>query len=116
MWRNEQQTNDAICLLLSRCGLPALKGLWTCDGPTEAAYDLYDANGGYLSSGERRMLLVAFDLANRTVDDAPQRVQLSDVVTLDAQRARLVLSLALALAQGTTAVDRWILDHAKAAA
>lgn len=62
MWRSEQARNEAILKMLSTT--PGVLRVWSNRGPSDEAVRLLDADGGYLSSGERLLLKAAFDLWN----------------------------------------------------
>jgi len=101
MFRNDRQASEAIQALLSTV---RLEHLWNPDGPTSAALKYRDSNGGPLSSGERVILLAAFDLWNSTGG-----LKFSEVPgPLDPGKARKLLSLLSAITNGTDAVDQWI--------
>lgn len=101
MFRNDRQMCEAIQALLETI---RLDHLWTQDGPTHAALKYRDANGGPLSSGERILLLAAFDLWNGSGE-----LKLSEVPgPLDPQKARKLLSLLSAMTSGSDAVDQWL--------
>lgn len=101
MFRNSRQSCEAIQALLESVNLDHL---WTVDGPTQAAMGYRDANGGPLSSGERVLLLAAFDLWNGTGG-----LKFGEVPgPLDPRRARKLLSLLSAMTTGSDAVDRWL--------
>lgn len=101
MFRNDRQACEAIQALLSTV---RLEHLWNPDGPTSAALKYRDSNGGPLSSGERVLLLAAFDLWNSTGG-----LKFSEVPgPLDPARARKLLSLLSAITNGSDAVDQWI--------
>lgn len=90
MWRSEKARNDAIRRMVE--GTPGVARLWGASGPSDEAVRLLEADGGYLSSGERLLLKAAFDLWN---GQGHCRVdELLD--TLDAKRLRLVAEALLA--------------------
>ncbi|HEY6005344.1 MAG TPA: hypothetical protein VIV57_20865, partial [Anaeromyxobacter sp.] len=60
MWLSEKARNDAIREMLATT--PGVARLWGASGPTDQAVKLLEADGGYLSSGERLLLKAAFDL------------------------------------------------------
>lgn len=100
-WRTEQQRGDVARTLLRSLHR---EDLWTEDGPTAKAVELLEADGGPMSSGERVMLLAAFDVWN-----GQGHARLDEVMySLDPERLRLVASLLLALAEGGAAIDRWL--------
>lgn len=101
MFRNDRQMCEALQALLESV---SLDHLWTLDGPTRAALKYRDANGGPLSSGERILLLAAFDLWNGTGN-----LKFGEVPgPLDPRRARKLLSLLSAITCGSDAVDQWL--------
>jgi len=78
IFRNDLQLAQVCKALLGRV---RKSGLWENSGPTEEACELLAQNGGYLSSGERVMLLAAFALWN-----GAGKLPLGDVVaTLDGE-------------------------------
>jgi hypothetical protein len=104
MFKSDAQACQAIKKLLDESGLPALRGLWTDAGPTDAAVSLIDRGGGPMSSGEVAMLRAAFDFWN-----GRGGLKLDTIIdVLDVSRAEAVCSLALALKRGSHAVDEWI--------
>lgn len=107
MWASDRQAARAIRVLLATV---RLEDLWTLDGPTERAIELRDADGGPLSSGERLLLLTAWDLWEAPV--AGKGVRLADLMyIIDNERLSLLFSLVLALTEGSAAVDRWLEAH-----
>ena len=72
MFRSDAQLARACRALCSRAGLGRL---WTATGPTDEAIEIFEANGGPLSSGERVMLLAAWAFWN-----SAEKVTLADVV------------------------------------
>src|SRR6185437_2739583 len=101
MFRNYRQACEVLQTLLESV---RLDHLWTSNGPTDAALRYRDANGGPLPSGERIMLLAAFDLWNDTGG-----LKFAEVPgPLDPQRAQKLLSLLSAMTYGSDAVDRWL--------
>ena len=104
MFRNDRQACEALQMLL---GTVRLEHLWTKDGPTRAALRYRDANGGPLSSGERIILLAAFDLWNQSGG-----LKLAEVPgSLDTGRARTLLSLLSAITNGSDAVEQWLTNQ-----
>jgi hypothetical protein len=104
MFKSDAQACEAIRKLLDESGLPPLRGLWTDNGPTNAAVSLIEGGGGAMSSGELAMLRAAFDFWN-----GRGGLKLDTLIdVLDAKRAEAVCTLALALIRGSHAVDQWI--------
>src|SRR5947209_16879723 len=101
MFRNDRQACEALQMFL---GTVRLEHLWTPDGPTTAALRYRDANGGPLSSGERIILLAAFDLWNQSGG-----LKLVEALeSLDTKRTHKLLSLLSAITNGSDAVDQWL--------
>lgn len=99
-----------VCRAL--CADVGLGGLWTDDGPTDRAMELRDAGGGPLSTGERIMVLAAWDVWN-----SDGNVRLSDVVhRLDDHRLATIASLLLAVMGGSNAIDAWLAERERRAA
>lgn len=89
MWKSEKARCAAIRKMLSGS---SVQRLWTDSGPTGEAIDLLAADGGPLSSGERVLLLAAFDLWN-----GMGKCRLSELLsTLDEDNLRLVAEALLA--------------------
>ncbi len=106
MFRDDNQASRAIATLLF--SLPALRTFWTATGPTPAALELLEHDGGPLSSGERVLLLAAFALWN-----GDRKLALADVVEhLDGEPVETMCSLIVAMKRGAAAVDEWITEHA----
>lgn len=106
MWRDDSQASEAIWTLLQRAQLPALQQIWGhYTGPSNQAWELYDAKGGPLSSGEKAMLFAAFAFWNGS-----EGLDFSTLVhgPLDSKRARLLCELAIAVQEGGGAIERWI--------
>lgn len=100
MWKNDEQACRAIRRLLEGA---RLERLWTATGPTnEAVKSLKD--GGYLSSGEKLMLRIAFDFWNAHGQANFARM----LEVLDRDRMRAVCTLAVALCEGPAAIEEWI--------
>ena len=59
IFRNDAQRNQVVIAMLGALGL---EHLWTPTGPTEEACKLHKSGGGYLSSGERTLVSLAFDV------------------------------------------------------
>jgi hypothetical protein len=79
---------------------------WTDEGPTDEACELFEADGGPLSSGERTMLFVAF-----AVYAGEHHATLARCLSsLDNRNLRLVGSLMVALAdeRGGIAIEEWL--------
>ena len=101
MFRSEAQL-ARVCQAL--CADVGLARLWTEDGPSDEAVELRDAGGGPLSSGERIMVLAAWDVWN-----SHGATNLGDVMhRLDGHRLATLGSLLLAVAGGMYAVDEWL--------
>lgn len=106
MFRDDHQRAAACRALLATFGQG---DLWTETGPSPRAADLFESNGGGLSSGERIFLFAAFAFWN----GAPT-VPLADVFDrLDAERAMAVLTLAAAVVKGAAAIDGWIASRSR---
>lgn len=96
MWASEKQQCAVIRTLLASVHL---ERLWTATGPTKEAITLLEAKGGYLSSGERLVLLVAFDVWN-----GHGNAEVGDLLaTLDERRLRAVTDALLARDAGEEA-------------
>jgi hypothetical protein len=105
MFTSEQQRSEVCRTLLEA----VYRGdLWDHTGPTDAALDLLEADGGPLSSGERVMLKIAFDVwnggGNATMSGA--------FYTLDQSRRTVVADLMLALDDGRQ-IDDWLARYAQ---
>jgi len=103
MFANDRQTSRAILVLFRL--VPALDGLWTVDGPTPEALEMYEAGGGPLSSGEASLLLAAFALWN-TANETLSFARLYR--TLSGQPFEALLTLLLAVDKGDGAVETWL--------
>lgn len=101
MFKNDQQICACIRVLLHSA---RLEQLWTATGPTDEALALLRDKGGYLSSGERLMLFVAFDFWNGQGNAEFGKL----INVLDADKLGLVCSLAIAVAEGEEAVAFWL--------
>ena len=100
--------NDAQICACARVLLRSVRQekLWTETGSTEEAIKLLHTRGGYLSSGERLMLFVAFDFWNGQGNaEFPKLINV-----LDSNKLRLVCTLAVVVAEGATAIDRWLIE------
>lgn len=105
MFQNDTQRCQAIRVLLSSLGL---ERMWTTTGPTDEACELLEQKGGYLSSGERLLLFVAFDMWNG--DGHADFGKL--LYSLDGARQRLVGELLVAMSAETNqTIDAWIARH-----
>lgn len=62
MWASERVRNETIRRMLSTT--PQVARMWGIAGPSDEAVQLLDEDGGYLSSAERLLLKVAFDIWN----------------------------------------------------
>jgi hypothetical protein len=84
-----------------------MEGLFTEDGPTERALDLWQKDGGHLSSGERVMLLVAMGIWTGP-DDRP--VSFAEVAYRLGGRAlgRVAEVLAVLAQPDASECDRWL--------
>lgn len=100
MFRTEAQQCQAIRILLSSL---RLEHLWSAKGPTRQACDYLE--GSPLSSGEQILIRCAFDFWNGEGKVLLYRDLLG---VLDGPRLRMVLTLALAVNAGGSAVDDWI--------
>ena len=90
MWKSEKARNDAIRRMIA--STPGLARLWGATGPNAEACALLERDGGYLSSGERVLLLAAFDLWNGSGG-----CRVADLLeTLDGPRLRAVCTALLA--------------------
>jgi hypothetical protein len=101
MFSSHRQKCEAIKILLTTV---RLERLWTLGGPKREAFKYRDCDGRPLSSGERVMVLAAFDLWNGSGGLKFHEVPL----TLDAAKAHKLLTLLLAISTGGDAVDQWI--------
>jgi len=87
MWQSDRQKCDVIRTLLACVNR---EDLWTPTGPTKEARHLLHLGGGYLSSGERMILRVAFSIWNGLGE-------IGDLLdTLDEVRLRAVCEALLA--------------------
>lgn len=101
MFRSDEQL-ARTCRAL--CSLAGLGSLWTLEGPSPRAMALLEADGGPLSSGERVVVLAAWNIWNGSGN-----VSLSDVVhRLDDRCLAALGSLLVAIAGGGSAIDRWL--------
>lgn len=100
MFTSDRQRSAACAALLTAL---RLDHLWTRHGPTDETLDLIEANGGYLSTGERVLLLAAADLWG-----CSGRLAFADVFRLDPERLRMIGELLVAVAGGGRAIDQWI--------
>jgi hypothetical protein len=100
-WRDDAEACAAILTLLRRA---RLEDLWTPTGPTKTAISLLECDGGYLSSGERQMLMVAFDFWNGTGKATIAGL----LATLDGDHLSDIGSLLVELSNDSPDIDRWI--------
>lgn len=101
MFRSDQWQSDVARALLRDLGL---EHLWTDRGPSDEGVELHDAGGGYLSTGERVILAVAFAVWN---GGGGGLASIGDVVhRLDNRRLAIVGQLLRAIAHDQ--VDRWL--------
>lgn len=101
MWRSEKARNSAIRSMLA--STPAVSRLWSETGPTDAAVELLERGGGYLSSGERVVLRAAFDLWN-----GQGNCKVGELLdTLDAVRLRAVANAILARDERDVPTIEW---------
>jgi hypothetical protein len=86
------------------CALVGLGSLWTIDRPSPRAMALLEADGGPLSSGERIVVLTAWNIwngsGNTSLGDAIHR--------LDDRSLAALGSLLVAVAGGAGEIDRWL--------
>jgi len=101
LFRDNRQRAAALRKLLV---LRKIEALWSSTGPTGRAYMLLDEDDGSLSTDERRLLLLCFDLW-RSQGGALSREASS---VLDGEIVEALSSLLLALEAGRAAVDDWI--------
>jgi len=101
VFRDHRQRSQACELLVSRIHSPA--ELWTRNGPSDAAIEFLEENGGALSQGERVLLLAAFALW-----DADETLCFQELARLDSKNLQLLGGLLLALAGGATDVEIWL--------
>ena len=88
------------------CSRARLAELWTSEGPTAQASALLEHDGGPLSSGERMVLLVAWSIWNGS-----GHVTIGDVLhQLDSISLAMLGKLMLAAAQGSGAIEAWIVE------
>ena len=104
MFRNDEQSARACRALLATARLGRF---WTAGGPSARAVELFNADGGPLSSGERIVLLAAFAFWNG--GGSLRLAELIDVLDLGPSEA--ICSLLLAVKQGASAVEDWLTDH-----
>jgi hypothetical protein len=107
MWRNDTQRSAAIRTLLKAA---RVERFWTSEGPSSVLVEL--AEGGFRSSpyshGETVMLQVAMDFWNGS-----GKALWADLLeVLDLNNLQNTVDLAVAVANGGDAVDRWITEHA----
>lgn len=109
MFRHDHQLARACRALLATV---RLERLWTERGPTSEASELLEADGGYLSSGERVMLLATWAFWNGSGG-----LTLAEVLErLDGEPAEALCFLVMASKYGADAVDDWLAEHAGARA
>lgn len=105
MFRDDEQANRALCALMQT--IEGTRDLWTPDGPSATALQYLDRRGGPLSSGERCLLLAAFDFWN-----GHGKINLHALVhTLRGRPAEALYSLMLAFDRGSDEVDTWIMTQ-----
>jgi hypothetical protein len=101
MFRTEAQR---ACVCTALCDVARLDEMWTVSGPTERAIALLESDGGPLSSGERIVLLSAWQLWS-----GEGKVTLGDVAyRLDGRNLRAIGTLLVAVAGGGAAIDAWL--------
>lgn len=103
MFRDEGQRARACRALLR---VACLGRLWPGERPTEEFFDIAEAGGSPLSSGEGTMVLIAWSLWGSNPGPAFERL-----FNLDDGNLEAVGSLLAALAGGEAAVDLWIEGH-----
>ena len=88
------------------CARARLSYLWTDEGPTTEARHLAECDGGFLSSGERLLLLVAWSLWSGC-----SHVTVGEVFfNLDSNSLTMLGKLMIAGAQGPEAIDAWLAE------
>jgi hypothetical protein len=104
MLEGDQQAR--VCMTLCRrAGKPTW---WTSQGPTYEAEDTRDGKAA-LSNGEECLLLMAWSVWNQ---NAGERLTMDRVLrVLDNDNTSTVGSLLMALAEGSDAVERWLVDQ-----
>ena len=91
------------------CARARLSKLWTDEGPTTEAKHLAECNGGFLSSGERLLLLVAWSIWS-----ACSHVTVGEVFyNLDSTSLAMLGKLMIAGSRGADAIDAWLVDAEK---
>ena len=104
MFATETHRSDVCRTLLSQLRLAKL---WTTDGPSPECLRLAKANGGHLSTGERIMFGVAWDLWT----NGEFKISFFELVqSLDQERLRCIAELMLAMKcdDGGRAVGNWL--------
>lgn len=107
MFRDDRQRARACRALLV---LVRLEDLFTVDGPTPRAVELFQAKGAKLSTGEAIMFEMAFGIWNGRSTDAG--VVLGDLLRLDSVNLQAVGELLAAAAGGAEDLDAWLEDWA----
>lgn len=101
MFRSDDQL-ARVCGAL--CALVGLGSLWTIEGPSPRAIALLESDGGPLSSGERIMVLAAWNIWNDS-----GKVSLGDAIhRLDDRSLAVLGALLVAVAGGANGIDRWL--------
>jgi hypothetical protein len=101
VFRSEAQLARACRALCERVRLDEM---WTEEGPTEAAIELMEKDGGPLSSGERVVLLASWAIWN-----GHDGARFADVIyRLDGRNLVALGTLLVAVAGGGAAIDAWL--------
>ena len=106
MFRNDAQRSAAARVLLRSV---RQEHLWD-ERPTPLALRLFERDGGYLSSGERMMLFIAWEVWDAGASDGKAGVG-QCMAKLDYPQLRLLGSFFTAFSGGAIAIDRWLVEH-----
>lgn len=100
MFRDDRQ-KAKVCSILNAF---IATELWSETGPTPVAISLAERDGGGMSSGERIIFLIAWNIW--TGD--PVSLQFSDIFRLGADRQKMVGSFLIASSDGSESLDEWV--------
>lgn len=80
-----------------------VEGMWTLEGPTDRACKFLKDRGEPLSSSEKTIFLLAWDLWNQR-----GKMEFHRLFNLDSEHLFMVASFLVAMAQGAEDLERWI--------